>query len=522
VAKSRTALWRFLELVPLHPVFVVANLVLLFASGEISSIEISTLLWTAAFLLIGTAILIGALTPLAGGINRAAIAVTIILILAIPLPAVIGTPAGMASITRIALLILVPAAGIALVFGLRRVAGWAPFLTFIFNLVTFALLAQSLIQPVSQAIDFAGHRPAPGALYPDIAAAAPAGNSAPDVWHIVMDRYAGAETLQRVYGFDNTAFLDALEQRGFSVARAAAANYQRTAASLTSTLNLDYLTPFEDRVEGADQMPLYRALKDNRVARFFAAQGYALVHAGPWWEPTRHNAHETIDLGYADLPELARVMVERSLLGHFAVATGMEFGNGRLTQCRRISAQFDRLEATAGSAERKFVFAHMLLPHPPYVVDAEGNCKSSLASSRQSREQNYLDQLHYANRRLLALIDRIQAGPRPAVILLQADEGPWPGQFAGNELDIGMDAIEVDWSELDRNQIREKMQILYALRYPDPPAASLAPNASPVNAYRMILNRYFGMAYPILPDRFYLFRDRRHLYDFIDVGEALR
>jgi hypothetical protein len=412
----------------------------------------------------------------------------------------------------------------AAIVGLRRVSRQAPFLTLTFNLIALGLLVQTSFEPVSQAIDLAGRRPSPQQLYPDIVGATPADAAGPDVWNIVMDRYAGGETLKRVYGFDNETFLAALEQRGFSVARGASANYQRTALSLASSLNLDYLTPFAPAggIAGYDEIPLYRALQDSRVSRFFAGAGYAVIRAGPWWEATRHDVNETASLNYADQPELVRLMLERSLLGHFAVATGMEFGNGRLTQCRRIRTQFDRLEEAAASSERKFVFAHILLPHPPYVVDRDGACKASAESRRQTRIENYLDQVHYANRRLLALLDRILAGPRPAVVLLQADEGPWPAAFAGNELDLGADAADVDWSELSRDQLREKMQILYAMKVPDGPPLRLDDGATPVNAYRLILNRYFGMSYPLLPDRNYLFRDRRTLYDFIDVTEVVR
>jgi hypothetical protein len=436
----------------------------------------------------------------------------------------LGTPETIGSTVRLAMLIGVPLAVAAAVFAVRRRAGRAPVLTLTLNLIMLGLLIQTAVEPVSMAFDLAGRRPAPAELYPDLPLAALPEGAGPDVWNIVMDRYAGGETLQRVYGFDNEPFLAALEQRGFAVARGAAANYQRTASSLASSLNLDYLTPFaeEGRIAGYDEIPLYRTLQDSRASRFFAGEGYAVIRAGPWWDPTRHDVHETTNLNYADFPELFRLMLERSLLGHLAVATGMEFANGRLTQCQRTRVQFERLEAAAASPDRKFVFAHFLLPHPPYVLDAEGGCKSALVAGGYSRVENYLDQLRYANRRLLALLDRILSGPRPAVIILQADEGPWPAAIAGNERDIGLDTAEVDWPSLSRDQIREKLQILYALKFPDGPPAQLNRHASPVNALRLILNRYFGMAYPMLPDRNYLFRDHRRLYDFIDVTEAVQ
>jgi hypothetical protein len=40
VARLLKALWRILERVPLHPAFLAVNLVLLYASGDVGSIEI--------------------------------------------------------------------------------------------------------------------------------------------------------------------------------------------------------------------------------------------------------------------------------------------------------------------------------------------------------------------------------------------------------------------------------------------------------------------------------------------------
>jgi hypothetical protein len=512
-----------LERVPLHPLFIVADLVLLFTSGDVTSVEVSTMLETGGLLLLGTAAVIALLIPVLG-LKRAAIAAGVILILTIPLPTVLGTPATMDAQSRLAMLIGIPAAIAAVILALRLLPREARAATLALNVVTLALLAQAAREPLVETFAVFGHRPSTEHLFPDLPVAQAPKDGGPDVWNIVMDRYAGPETLRRVYGFDDEPFLRELEKRGFAVARAAAANYQRTAPSLASSLNLDYLTPLEapSGILGYDELPLYRALHGDRASRFFAAEGYAVIHAGPWWEPTRHDDRETASLNYADKPELVRVMLERSLLGYLAVTSGMEFGNGLLTQCHRTRIQFDRLEAAAASPQRKFVFAHLLLPHPPYVLDAGGHCKDAAAAERLTRVENYVGQVRYANDRLLKLLDRILAGPRPAVIVLQADEGPWPAAFAGDEFDVGMDTTDAAWSDLKPDQIREKMMILYALRFPGDRPLRLADHATPVNTYRLILNRYFGTNYELLPDRSYLFKDRRNLYDFIDVTRFLQ
>ena len=40
--------------------------------------------------------------------------------------------------------------------------------------------------------------------------------SAPDIYYIILDRYANVDTLRELYDFDNEPFLRELEARGFT------------------------------------------------------------------------------------------------------------------------------------------------------------------------------------------------------------------------------------------------------------------------------------------------------------------
>ena len=56
-----------------------------------------------------------------------------------------------------------------------------------------------------------------------------------------MDGYRKGQMLADLYGLDNSAFLDGLSERGFTIAGDSHANYNQTILALASTLNLDYL-----------------------------------------------------------------------------------------------------------------------------------------------------------------------------------------------------------------------------------------------------------------------------------------
>lgn len=361
---------------------------------------------------------------------------------------------------------------------------------------------------------------------PDVSAPFPAfeasaDEDSPDVWHFVMDRYGNRETLAQVYGYDNRPFLDALRERGFTIDDNAFSNFQRTGHSLASTMNAAYLEPLaeSDDLMGGDWVPIYRAMRDNRAIEFFNEAGYTTVFAGTWWNPSRGNPGADENINLRDMPELARLLVEQSVPGRVLELADLPYGDARHDQCLREDYKFQALQDLARRDDRKYVFAHFLLPHPPYVINSDGSCRSLEDAEAATRRDNYIGQLEYANTELLATIDAILAGPRPATIILQADEGPWPEPHVGDERFIGRDPVAVDWDELERPALREKFGILFAVRHADGARGNMP--ASPINIYPSILRQSFGSAMENLPDRHMVFVSNGELYTYADVADSM-
>jgi hypothetical protein len=281
------------------------------------------------------------------------------------------------------------------------------------------------------------------------------GNS-PDVWHLLFDRYASASTLRTRYAFDNEPFLAALRSRGFTVADNSYSNYQRTGHSVASTLNgaeLDRLAAsMAERQD--DWVPIYRSMAENRATDFFSRNGYRTVFAGSWWSPTRaHPSAENIN--YRALPELARVVLDQSVAGMVLQGLRLPYGDGRGEQCRRASFKFDRLEALAADPTRKHVFGHFLVPHPPFVLNADGSCRSLEQAKSASRRDNYVAQVEYANRRLIRLVD---VGPKLAPQpFAQERLGRLPHVDVG--IEPGRDAFLHHHRLLEQQQVRLRRHV---------------------------------------------------------------
>lgn len=350
----------------------------------------------------------------------------------------------------------------------------------------------------------------------------------PDVYFIILDRYADETTLSELYGFDNSPFLDALRERGFYVADQSNANYLKTALSLTATFSMAYLdrVPLVEQANNpGDTAPVHEMLLNGQeVQRFFKDQGYTYVHLASWWGPTWQNRMADVTFRYGNLSEFNRVLYESTALAAVddAWTPDQVPSSAWRDRCRcaqHALYQFDRLPKIAEMRGPKFVFAHILLPHDPYVLDRSGNLVTQEQVDSRTREFNYAEHVQYANRRMLAIVDELLAGPEETdpVIVLAADEGPWPVRYFQDHWDFS-------WRNATLDELHEKFRILNTFYLPgvaDPEAAGLYPEITPVNTFRVILNTYFDADLPLLEDRSYIFTDERHFYDWTDVTEVL-
>ncbi|WP_072394019.1 sulfatase-like hydrolase/transferase [Hyphomicrobium sp. CS1GBMeth3] len=365
----------------------------------------------------------------------------------------------------------------------------------------------------------AASTPASSISVPQGAVAAPASASTPDIYYFIFDRYGSQQTLARVYDVDNRPFLESLRAKGFYVALGSHANYPKTAPSLASTFHMDYVDflaadPLAQRNEWH---PIYDMLKNHRVGNFLKSRGYRFVQIGSWWAPTQHNtaADESYSFGFS---EFAWLYLRRTIVPKMldAVAPGIgiagmtDWDNG---QCRRVPLQFAEVKAISERPEPTFTFVHVLLPHEPYVFAADGRCMPPEEVRSRGKIGGYVGQLLYANSLIGDIVDHLLALPIKPIIILQADEGPYPEAYrTGNR----------SWRKATPEQLAVKTGILNAYYFPDGDYSTLYQDITPVNTFRLLFDKYFGTGYGRLPDRTFAFPDYSSIYDFFDVTEPTR
>ena len=349
-----------------------------------------------------------------------------------------------------------------------------------------------------------------------------------DIYYLIFDRYASERMLREQFGFDNRPFLDELRSRGFYIAGDSTANYLKTTQSLASSLNMEYLDieALEQRAASPDDFqPFYEMNRGSfAVERFLHERGYRYIHLGNLWPPTNRNTQADENYVYSGLPEFSVELLGTTILRQLRLFedSGDEFSDEPpyfRTQYEYHRYQLDRLPRIPALRGPKFVFAHVTLPHWPYVFDREGNYVPRPLQQARGEVVGYVGQLEYVNSVILNFLDIALRGPdeEDPIIIIQADEGPPPMRYTRNEPTF-------QWLEATPAEIDMKFQILNAYHLPgvDPEEAGLYPSITPVNSFRVVFNAYFGTDYELLPDRNWVFIDQSHLYDVADVTDRVR
>lgn len=352
-----------------------------------------------------------------------------------------------------------------------------------------------------------------------------------DIYYLIFDRYAGAENLNRYYGFDNTAFIAQLEQTGFYVAHDAYANYPKTAHSIASSLNMAYIDSLA-RDMGPDNNnwgPLFNHIQDHAAWRFLKSKGYRYYHMGSFSKESEYNAYADVNVTYSVFPmmgfytsqEFLTVLYRTTPLYHIGQKYAVDSYNFDKTHWRRVFYKLDELRKIAQMQETTFVYAHFLIPHPPYVFTRDGEFKIHAQEEAEYMfidrydPEAYIEQVMFTNREIQKLIkDILASSDREPIIIIQGDEGPWPERYAPVYKDF-------DWREATDAELDEKSGILNAYYLPDADTSVLYPGVSPVNTFRLIFNQYFGTSYPLLPDETYCYRDEDHPYDLFSITDRL-
>jgi len=331
--------------------------------------------------------------------------------------------------------------------------------------------------------------------------AAPLGK--PDIFYIILDGYGREDSLKQFLGFDNSAFMDGLKQRGFYVADKSHSNYCQTDLSLASSLNMDFLqnAVSQEAQQANDRHIITNMIDRSGVAKYLKQRGYeyeAITSGAP------NFSIKSADIHVQD--EAKVTLFESTLLENTPLGSPKKKMSKYLYDNRRshlLSALTLLERAGNPTAKPRFLFVHILAPHPPFVVGPNGEPITpahpfsfedgaffyGMGGTPAEYQEGYLGQLQYLNKRIMTCIDEIirQEHTRP-IIIIQGDHGSKKG-----------------WEpeSLAKTNLREVYRNLSAYYVPPQIEKQLYPSITPVNSFRVILDTMFSDNMPKLPDKSY-------------------
>jgi hypothetical protein len=270
-------------------------------------------------------------------------------------------------------------------------------------------------------------------------------------------------------------------------------------------LNLDYLDDVPRRfgVENDQWELVYPLIEDNKLAAFLRERGYRYVFFPSAFAPTRKSR-----IADAQLPSPSQIRPEFETVWLWttpiptihAVAcriVGCVVNSFSYTpeSADLLDWKFARLPELAGHDQQVFAFAHLTLPHEPYVYSRTCRHREPYwplddVADTLSVKKAYVEQIECLNRKLLVLVDALRERSRvQPLILLQSDHGH--GRLGRKA--PGLDAT-TPW------QVAERRAIFAAYSLPGLLPDTVSDSISPVNAIRLVLRHYFGAELPPRPE----------------------
>lgn len=258
----------------------------------------------------------------------------------------------------------------------------------------------------------------------------------PNIYFIITDEYAGFNSLEKYYDYDNAQFKAFLENRKFNLSLNSTNYMEQTFECLANVFNLEVSE--NNSYAKTSEAYCQKKIKNGVLFKLVESLGYTITVAqtldvvdyesetdvfGDKWSST-DTGDSTIDLMVA--PSMLAPFTDkiRSVLN--GVPLDYFVGSARIVS--QGQAGIDPLlyfaESENTGKENSFNLCYVSFPHTPFVYDENGNVIDGVEHSADWGEKSYyLNQLKYCTTLLENTIDNIIENDPEAIIVLMSDHG---------------------------------------------------------------------------------------------------
>jgi hypothetical protein len=315
----------------------------------------------------------------------------------------------------------------------------------------------------------------------------------PDIYYIVLDEYSGFKPMREYWknnGIDD--FVRFLKLKGFYVAEDSHSNSESTLYELATRLNYQYYPCCDS------YLVYYDAIAASKVTHYLNSRGYTIIAFEELKDYFPASAPFQADYLYESDPDSPPVsegffddfgilVIDNTILYAFPNIYKPYVVEPFLKNHRNmIYYTVDKIADLEQIKSPKFVYVHLLLPHVPFMFDANGN----VIDRKHRNDWNYyLDNYIFATRIAENMVTNILSHAdvnTPPIIILQSDHG------ARNQI------IQDNKETLLRNFPDDfKTSIMFTLYMPGCDSSVLTQDMNPINTFPIIFNCYFDAGIPL-------------------------
>ena len=319
-----------------------------------------------------------------------------------------------------------------------------------------------------------------------------------DIYFILLDKYGGKDSLN-YYGFDNSEFYNELKKRHFYVYENFDSNYNKTALSVPSILNCNYLhnLPMKNGSDGINKSLIFHIAKNNNYKICYLNPCRFYINKSNFYKLYNKNGAIIIDSISA-------------FFNHSAFE--------KLIPVKHLHNEENRerfVSEVINDNNKKFVFFHFMMPHEPYLYDENGNPNSRenmldlipALNARTLNHKPYIGYLKYANKYTLNLVDKIlKSSDTEPIIVIFGDHGIRKKYYMNNE--------EAYIDDLLSDEYFLKIYFNTFLAYYNPDSKEQIKAKTLVNFFREFMNENFGTELKPLEDKkYYTYLDASPEFD---------
>lgn len=252
----------------------------------------------------------------------------------------------------------------------------------------------------------------------------------PDVYMLVFDEYASSKALLNYFNYNNSRFDTFLQSNHFIEIAGSKSNYNYTMFSLASTLNYSYLNNIDsNNITESDYLKAFSLIKNSAVQSFFETNGYSIKNYSFFNLSRQAPSHEL------NINSFGKSAIQyQTIEGRLGTLLDHRFGTKEWNK-KSYHNEFNEMKRCMADVQKeslenrgpKFIYMHILAPHPPSYVDSNGNFLSNETAYRESLHKTssfYTSYLAYWNNQIQTLVSSIITHTKnKAVIIVMGDHG---------------------------------------------------------------------------------------------------